>query len=297
MSCPISTSAVICNPTADSRVLARGSRGGGEGGARQRHGICRRHEPWLQGCLPAFHPCQSRLGHHLRLACCAPQSPNQNLGGALEECGASRSRSCCWRPCCQPREVGRRQAPCRHLPPPPGAADAPAAAALQTSCLAWPKPGFQRPPAHSPGKWAPHKTPVPAPRWPGLNSADSSPRHCRTHPSTHCRRRPCVHGDLRMRSLHMPPAGLHVCRQQSAGRAVGRADPPVHFGAAVVDAGASPSTAVLLLVQQCLMPTCPPPLPSQLSHDNALNANAFNLSSILYAAIKQRNGCPVPLTW
>lgn len=35
----------------------------------------------------------------------------------------------------------------------------------------------------------------------------------------------------------------------------------------------------------------------QLSHDNALNANAFNLSQELYGGLKQRNNCPVPLTW
>ncbi len=35
----------------------------------------------------------------------------------------------------------------------------------------------------------------------------------------------------------------------------------------------------------------------QLSHDNALNVNAFNLSQELYGGLKQRNNCPVPLTW
>lgn len=92
----------------------------------------------------------------------------------------------------------------------------------------------------------------------------------------------------------MPATGLHVCRQQPAWRADERTDASVHSGEQ-------------LAVQLCQ--TAHPPIRGQplkhclsagwpqLSHDNALNANAFNLSQELYASIKQRNNCPVPLTW
>lgn len=134
----------------------------------------------------------------------------------------------------------------------------------------------------------------------GSSRAPQHIRKCRTH--ARCLALPTLrrargHRHVRLRPRCLPAARLPLRIQQPAAGPL--PDPSVRAGACAV----ARALVLGLTHTPCTPATrhapntpCTHPPHTQLSHDNALNDNSWNLLLELLGAKRQRNGCPVPLT-